>query len=702
MKKQDIFSPLRPSSFLSLAIAVGLATLEGCGGGSAADNASQSPSAGQQSPVTSVGQSPGAGQSPSLTPDLIQATPPTTATFDSGSVVDGWTYVAGVSPYTPSNTSWFLQNSNGTALTSVSASSSLANGRATYTYSLQYNFGCGTASIVLRTQDCRNVVSMYAPVDGTKVITPNAAVSFYVRNAAASAQFALRIKDNTGQTFQYPFSTRFIESQDPTQWVRVTVPLRYFSQYWGGANNGVLQGQLITLEVAASALNSTYANKGLNYPVGQVEIKGVEWINSLSTTYKLAPNNAVKADGFETYAPVFAVAHNNFDPVLLDKAKAVGINAIRKDIFWDSVEINGVFNFSAYTSGLQALRSKQMKALWILDYTHPDHGGALPPQSASDINAYAVYAKKVAQLTAANPNVVGYEIWNEPDEDGFWPTPDPVKYGALLNAARLAIQQVDATTPVVSGGVTVDTPDYLFKLAQTGALNSVNAIGVHPYHPDIFITNSPSYKRTANFPENYASEIVVNKNALKSLGVTTPMWNTEAGYSTVFFLDPAVYGGATSAAAEARQGLLTLRMVLTQLAMKEPLITIFNLVDKGTDPTNKDHHFGLLRPASLGYAEKPAYTALKTLHQHAANRVFKGYLTDVPTGMHVLRWDGSADRSFCAWVDDQGRPVTLNLPSGSYTVTSWDGTPLTPTVNGDGSKSVLILEQTGPVFVLFK
>jgi predicted small lipoprotein YifL len=669
-------SPQLKSTLVACTAAALLLSLAGCGGGG--------------------GGAPGSSAKVDPLPNQTAAeVPQTTVNFDAGLVSAGWTYTSGVSLYTAASNTWVLQNNSGAGSTSVSAT---PNGGSDYVYALQYNLGCSTASIVLRTQDCRNVPSFFATLDRSKTASPNAAVSFYARNAEASAQFALRITDGSGQTLQYPFSTRSIESQDPSQWVRITVPLRYPSGYWGGNNNGIPQGGLRNVEVVASSFNSGTPTIGLNYPVGKIEVKGIEWIDSLSTTYKLATNNAVKVNGYESYAPMMAVAHNNFNVTALNKAKSVGFNIIRKDIYWSGVEQNGAFNFTTYTSGLDTLNALNMKALWILDYTHPDHGGSLPPQSPSDVAAFAAYAKKVAQLTAARPNVVGYEVWNEPNLAGSWTSPDPVKYGTLLDAARTSIRQADTVTPVISGGITIDEPNYLFQLAQTGALNSVTAIGVHPYRPDIITTTSPSYQRLVNTPENYAADIIVSRNALASLGVTTPMWNTEWGYSTVFFLDSAVYGDGNSVAAANRQGLLTLRMVLTQLAIKSPLITIFDLVDQGTVATDKEHHFGLLKP---DLTEKPAYTGLKTLYQHSSNRAFKGFLTDVPAGMHVLRWDGSTDRTFCAWVDDQGKPVTLNLPASARRVTRWDGTVLTPTSNGDGSKSVAMTEETGPVFVLF-
>jgi len=53
-------------------------------------------------------------------------------------------------------------------------------------------------------------------------------------------------------------------------------------------------------------------------------------------------------------------------------------------------------------------------------------------------------------------------------------------------------------------------------------------------------------------------------------GSTQPMWDTEAGYSSYLFLDSARYGNGLDPRALNRQGVLTLRRVLTQLALDAP------------------------------------------------------------------------------------------------------------------------------------
>jgi hypothetical protein len=619
-------------------------------------------------------------------------------TWDAQPVTPGWIDKAGT-PLVSSNVAgWLFSNQSNAVSAPGSVSTTLDTITGAPIRTLSFNFGCSTLAVALRTTDCRNVVAMYAPTAGSLALSANAAISFDVRNADASAQFALRVKDSSGQTLQYRFPTRSIESGATSNWVSVIIPLRNPDSYWGGANNGQPQGTLSEVAIVASALNANSATLGMNYPVGKIEVREPELHSSLSINYNLAPNNARAAGPFTaSYVGRLAVANNVINRTALGMAKSVGITVIRKDIFWSAVEKNGAFNFSEYIAALDELTYQGMKVLWILDYTHPDHGG-VPPQTSADLKAFGTYATEVAKLNIKYPRAIGYEVWNEPNVAGFWPTPDPVKYGALLSTTTAALRTVDKALPIVSGGIAVDEPTYLYKLAKTGALAGVTAVGIHPYRYDTITVASP-YSRKPMTPESYAGDLTVLKGVLGAAGVSTPMWNTEWGYPTTTFLDAKVYGDGNSAASARRQGLLTLRMVLTQLALDSKLITIYNLIDKGTDPNNKEHHFGLLLPTLV---PKPAYTGLQTLYQHSVSRTFKGFLTDVPHGMHVLRWDGTSDRTFCAWADDPAKPVTLRLPSVTDKVTRWDGVTLTPTTDATGNKSVTLTEADGPVFVLMK
>lgn len=690
------FSPSLRLSALTLAIGAMLSACGGGGGGTPATTASNgSPAVVESLPSGSGGSSP---------PVVVaQPIPPS---LDAGAVISGWIHAAGTLLGSGGSPSWgvYTQNWVGPTPSSVSTSTD-SNGRIFATQ--RFDFGCALSSIVLRTDACPNssdvpnqraVLELAAPLNPALDINANSGISLEVRNPDAGAQFALRVMDTSGQTIQYPLPVRFIEAQTPGNWARVYVALKNPTTYWGGANNGIPQSKISKISIVASALNGSSATLGLNYPSGQLEVRLVQLHANMALTYTLAPNNALATGTFlPTYTDRMAVANSSFDTALLTKAKQAGFGVSRTDIQWEWIETNGVFNFTRYTNGLNTLNSLGMKVLWILDYGHPAYGGGMtPPTTTTQIAGFTRFANEVAKISK-DKAVFGYEIWNEPDQDAYWTNPDPTKYAALLNQTVDSIRAVDTVTPIISGGIAVDEPSYLYRLAKTGVLAKVNGVGAHPYRKDTIVTaTTPSFQRNISTPETYAADQAIYKNVLSASSVTKPVYNTEWGYSTVFFLDSNVYGDGNSVAAANRQGVLVSRMVLTQLALNSPLITVFNLVDKGTDPADKEHHFGLLKPD--GTTEKPAYVGLKTLYSFAGSRTFKGYLSDVPHGLHTLRWDGASDRVFGMWVDDPGKSVTVTLPAGTTQVKRWDGTVVTPVLTG-GIKTVVLTEAAGPVYV---
>jgi hypothetical protein len=76
-----------------------------------------------------------------------------------------------------------------------------------------------------------------------------------------------------------------------------------------------------------------------------------------------------------------------------------------------------------------------------------------------------------------------WEIWNEPDIVGYWPTqPFPTSYVALLRAAHSAVKRADRGARVVLAGV----PNFSWQVLNSiyrvrGARNQFDVVDVHPY-----------------------------------------------------------------------------------------------------------------------------------------------------------------------------------------------------------------------------
>jgi hypothetical protein len=218
-------------------------------------------------------------------------------------------------------------------------------------------------------------------------------------------------------------------------------------------------------------------------------------------------------------------------------------------------------------------------------------------------------------------------------------------------------------------------------MLNSGKLTGINAIGLHPY------------RKVA--PETFAAEVSPLQQMAANKGVTTTLWDTEWGYSSYGDFSADVYGDGHDPRALRRQGVLTLRKVLTHLALNTPVSIIFDSLDGGTSATEREHNFGLMTTTG---ADKPGIIGLRSLYSAQNGRVFKGFLPDVPPGLHVLRWDGTSDRAFALWTDTNDRKVTVQLPSTIKTVTRWDGSTVTPTVNGS-TRTVVMSEADGPLFV---
>lgn len=609
----------------------------------------------------------------------------------------GWSEPTGVLLADVGNAARWSFNSQPATNWSLGSVSSMTYDDASKAISLNFDFGCGTTAVTTRTLDCRNVVAMYSNLATPVTATSNSVIALKVRNTDISAEYALRIRDSGGQTLQYPLQVRTIEYQDSSKWSLVRVPLKYPSMYWGGANDGRISGGIVQISIVAVPRNSDSATTGLNYPKGVFELKSAQLIANAGTTYQLNANAPLDTTGLlPSLDGRLVVAHGSFDLAQLNKAKEAGFTAIRRDLLWESVERSGRFVFDDYSPGLVNLNALGLKVLWILSYGHPDHGGAVPV-SAGDLNAYSEYVKAASQFGKTTP-AMGYEVWNEPNLPGYWPTPDPVAYSNLFSLALTAVRQFDSAIPVVTGGVTIDDPSFLFRLAKTSGVNGAAAFGIHPYRKDIMVTQGPVYRRSFAAPEMYANERMVAKGYLKAIGKTLPLWNTEAGYSTVFFLDPVLYPDSQSESARVRQAHLVLRNVLTQVALNEPIITVYRLMDKGFSSTDKEMNFGLLDAAG---GEKPAFVALKTMHSMIKGLKFSGHHTDVAPGLHVLKWTDSVSSSsakvFALWVDNPGDDVSVVLPSGTKSVHGWNGVNLGLRA-GD---SVVLSESRGPVYVKY-
>lgn len=174
--------------------------------------------------------------------------------------------------------------------------------------------------------------------------------------------------------------------------------------------------------------------------------------------------------------------------------KAAGVDTIRILLPWAGAEpADDIFDWTAVDRMVDSAAAHGIKVLATVNTT-PDWA-AVPGQqiytaAPADIEAYGDFVAAVA--TRYQGKISDYEIWNEPNYEGFWePTPDAAAYTALLKVAYAAIKAADPDATVIGGSVAAvaEVPDgpainpvtYLTQMYAAGAAGYFDALAFHPY-----------------------------------------------------------------------------------------------------------------------------------------------------------------------------------------------------------------------------
>lgn len=583
-----------------------------------------------------------------------------TQTAADGSRVSGWVF------------------SNGPEFAGAQGNLVLRTASGTPQAELQGDLGCSTGSVITTpTSGCGKYVQAIHNFPTARPISAaNTRVQVRFKLNEPLFNVGLRLVDSSNQTVQYSLPANTLESVAGNTSAEVAVPMSQVSNYWGGSQSGVPQGSLKQMSVLLS-------QKPVVGPQGSMVIENVKLVSGTTAEVALSGNEPLLTQGVNPSLKgrmAVTAAYYKVSDKSLRMAQDAGFSIVRMDMFWDVVEKDGKFNFSIYETALQRLAARGMKALFILSYGHPDHGRGAPV-TAQDREAYLNFARQAAQF-AKGRNVMGFEIWNEPDNNQYWTNGSAQTYAQLLEPARAAVKSIDPTRLVMNGGISWVNLPYIMELANTGKLAKLDAFAIHPY-------------RNATSPETFAADLAALRFTLKSKGVNAPVMVTEWGHSSAG-LAAATYGNGGDPRARSWQMRMVLRTQLTQIALNLPLMTTFQLVDSGTDRNNREHNYGLL---DSNLNTKFAYTSLKQLYSLIKDRAYEGLVRDVPPNVHAMRWKGNNRTVYAVWVDAGSLTATVTIPVGAK-VLCWNGAIRTTTLGANGTRSLKMNRDEGVLYVV--
>jgi len=270
-----------------------------------------------------------------------------------------------------------------------------------------------------------------------------------------------------------------------------------------------------------------------------------------------------------------------------------------------------------------------------------------------------------------------FEVWNEPNLDGFWEKADQPAYFALYDLTARTIKAIDPQLrvggPSTAGAAWV--PEFLAHTQKSGA--AVDFITTHTYGVDggfLDEDGKSDTKLSASKDAIVGDVRKVRKEIEASYLPKLPLYFTE--WSTSYTPRDPVHDAYLSAA-----------YILSKLKASEGLLqgmsywTYSDLFEEPGPPTAPfEGGFGLMNPQGI---RKPAWFAYKYLHQLGERELktpdAQSWITrDANGGVQVLAWDfqtpdqgGKSNRPYYTTVQParDGTPLTLELKGmkpGSY------------------------------------
>ena len=270
-----------------------------------------------------------------------------------------------------------------------------------------------------------------------------------------------------------------------------------------------------------------------------------------------------------------------------------GFKFIRMDLVWSRVEqTKGEYKFkeSGYDALTLGCEKLGIRVLYILDYSNKLYESDRSVRTDAGRKAFTDFAEAAAKRYTGKG--ILWEIWNEANLEHFWsPQPSADDYCMLVEVCASRIKQADPSGQVVAGATSQIPLEWFEGCFKKGLLNWIDVLSVHPYRSAPPETVISDYAKFRKLIARYAP-------SSKQIPVISGEW----GYSNINW--------DKSKLTEQQQADYLVRMFLINSYQNIPVSIWYDWKNDGTDPNEREHHFGTVKH---DLNPKAAYLAAKVL-----------------------------------------------------------------------------------------
>ncbi|MCW8157624.1 hypothetical protein D7243_15640 [Stutzerimonas stutzeri] len=326
-----------------------------------------------------------------------------------------------------------------------------------------------------------------------------------------------------------------------------------------------------------------------------------------------------------------------------------GITSVRTDAHWAYVERQpGQLKIEpSWHRYLKETARHGLNTQFILGYGNSHYGGGEKPRSEPVRAAFNRYVEFITDELKGQ--VAYYEIWNE------WDVEDPrdpkftQDYARLIADASGIIRQRAPEAKVLAGAVTTQGIEtgFALRLLENGLMQSVDGLSLHPY------VHCRGWRR--NTPEAWIDWMTeVDKQLTRAAGRPVPLYLTEMAWPS--------HQGACGIDETLQAAYLARAFFLAKTLPNIKGMWWYDFRNDGTDKTEREHNFGLVRQ---DFTLKPAYPVLAAISEIVREYSFVGRDESAAGDVVMLRFARDEEQLMVAWSADKPRTVELRSGAGN-------------------------------------
>ncbi len=310
---------------------------------------------------------------------------------------------------------------------------------------------------------------------------------------------------------------------------------------------------------------------------------------------------------------------------LIPIMQKMGVSVIRDGIIWRRTEtVKGEYTLTPETDQwIKAISQTDIKVILVLAYGNRLYDNPL------DVEAYVNFVTWIAEKFKDHPNILAFEVWNEPNNFQFrkeyggqwqgrdnapWITP----FAELVQKATAAIKKVDSDRLVISGAGNPPASQYMMA-RHPEAFEQLDGLTSHPYTfrlpPEIVPWGGPKLDArdgiaSADSDHTLTSMWQIFQDGMKkNLSKQMPIWVTEVGYTT---FNHTAKPGLSAGFTESAQAAYLVRGLVANLAHPDVKVwCVYDLMNDGIDPLHGESQFGIVRHERENLEPKQAFFALR-------------------------------------------------------------------------------------------